>query len=258
MTVVAVKALEKTFGSGRRSWRSARGRGVPRRQVSVGPVSFDLEPGTFVALVGRSGSGKSTVLNCVAGLTRPSSGSVVLAGVETTQLSDQQLAKLRREMFGFVYQDYTLIDMLTASENITLPARMSHRTIRAGAVAGLARRLGLENRLGSTIDELSGGERQRVAIARAVANDARVIFADEPTGALDPITRDEVMDLLLGALRDGGSPVESVLMATHDIELAARADQVIVMADGVPVEALHRPDAQGVLDALLRGSGEMA
>lgn len=218
--------------------------------ATIGPVSLRLEPGTVTALVGRSGSGKSTVLNSVAGLMRPSAGRVIFDGDDIARASDQRLARLRREAFGFVFQDYTLLDPLTGQENIELPARMSHRHLDREATEPLVQRLGLEGRLAVTTDRLSGGQRQRVAIARAVANGARVLFADEPTGALDPVTRDEVMDLMLDTVADPSSSVQAMLMATHDVELAGRADRVMVLADGLVVDSLDRPGPRKVMAAL--------
>lgn len=231
--------------------------GRSRTGVTIGPVSFRAAPGTVTALVGRSGSGKSSVLHSVAGLMRPTSGRVVFDGEEITRASDLRLAQLRREEVGFVFQDYTLIDPLTGQENIELPARMSGRRLDGQALSHLARQLGIDGRMAATTDQLSGGQRQRVAIARAVANGARVLFADEPTGALDPVTRDEVMDLLLATVGDSSSPVQAVLMATHDVELAGRADRVLVLADGVGVDTLDHPTPQDVM-ARLRQTSEPA
>jgi putative ABC transport system ATP-binding protein len=220
--------------------------------MQVGPVSFELHANELVALVGRSGCGKSTVLNCAAGLLRPTSGSVMFNGLDLAGLSDRQLARLRRQQFGFVFQDYTVLDPLTARENIELPARMSRTTIDRAGLDGLASRLGLIDTLDKLVGRLSGGQRQRVAIARAMANDTRVLFADEPTGALDPVTRDEVLAVVEQARRE---TVEAVLLATHDIDLAARADRVIVLSAGRIVDQLANPSAADVLDALqLAGS----
>jgi len=166
--------------------------GSRRRNVTIGPVDLTFAPGTVTALVGRSGCGKSTVLNCLAGLMKPTEGSVVFDGRDLTRLSDQQLARIRRESFGFVFQDYTLIDALDAQENIQLPATLSRRRANTALLEGVTNHLGLGNRLGASVMQLSGGERQRVAIARAITNGARVLFCDEPTGALDPITREVV------------------------------------------------------------------
>lgn len=221
-----------------------------RAGVTIGPISFSVEPGTITGLVGRSGSGKSTVLNSVAGLMRPSAGTVVFDGEDIARASDRRLARLRREDFGFVFQDYTLLDPLTGRENIELPARMSRRRLKNATLSRLAGQLGLEEHLAVTTDRLSGGQRQRVAIARAVANGARVLFADEPTGALDPVTRDQVMDLMLGTVGDPEAPVQAVLMATHDVELAGRADRVLVLAAGVVIEVLDHPTPQQVMAAL--------
>lgn len=231
--------------------------GGSRSSVTIGPVSLHVESGTVTALVGRSGSGKSTVLNCAAGLMRPSAGRVLFDGADIARASDQRLARLRRDAFGFVFQDYTLIDPLTGRENIELPARMSRRRLDADSLSHLADTLGLDRHLEVTTDRLSGGQRQRVAIARAVANGARVIFADEPTGALDPVTRDEVMELMLGTVDDTSSPVQAIVMATHDVELAARADRVLVLAGGSVHDVLDHPTSRDVM-AVLRQAPESA
>lgn len=232
--VLTLEDMTKQLGSG-------------RERLTIGPVTLALGVGTITALVGRSGSGKSTVLACAAGLARPTSGRVLLDGQSLTRLSDQRLAKVRRESFGFVFQDYTLIDALTAEQNIGLPARMSRRVLDRTAVQALAERLGLGDRLESASDRLSGGERQRVAIARAVANGARVLFADEPSGALDPVTRDEVTRVMEASME---SSIEAILLATHDVELAARAHRVVVLDAGTVVTELDHPSAADVLHAL--------
>jgi putative ABC transport system ATP-binding protein len=222
-------------------------------RTQVGPVSFEVQAGELVALVGRSGCGKSTVLNCAAGLLRPSSGSVRFDDRDLTTLSDSQLASLRRRQFGFVFQDYTVLEPLSARENIELPARMSRTALDRPALTGLADRLGLGGTLDRLVGQLSGGQRQRVAVARAMANDTKVLFADEPTGALDPVTRDEVLAVIEQARQEG---VEGVLAATHDTELAARADRVLVLSEGRIVEEFTTPGAGEVLAALqLTGSG---
>ncbi|UNX55227.1 ABC transporter ATP-binding protein [Georgenia sp. TF02-10] len=234
MSVLVADGVVKEFRNG-------------RARVRLGPASFEVADGSFTALVGRSGSGKSTILNCVAGLARVTGGRVDLGGVDLTRLPEHKVARLRREAFGFVYQDYTLIDSLTGAENISLPARMSHRKLDEGRLDRLAAELGLADRVGMLTSRLSGGQRQRVAIARAIANDAQVIFADEPTGALDPITSEEVIGVLLRSL---DASVKAVVMATHDPELAARADTVLVISRGCVEQTLRQPTPSQVLAAL--------
>lgn len=234
--------------------------GVTRRygrrdtDPTLGPCDLTLRAGTVTALVGRSGSGKSTVLNCAAGLSRVTDGVVRYLGEDITRLPDRRLARLRRDDFGFVFQDYTLIDALTVAENIALPARMSRRTMADDRVGAVAEGLGIGPWLGQPTARLSGGQRQRVAIARAVANDARVLFADEPTGALDPLTRDEVLSVLLDP---GVRAARAVLIATHDVPLACAADRVLVIDGGRVAAVLDAPTPGAVLEAL-RSTGSAA
>ncbi len=209
--------------------------------------------GTMTALVGRSGCGKSTVLNCLAGLLKPTEGFVMFGGRDLTRLSDQQLARIRRESFGFDFQDYTLIEALDAQENIQLPAILSRQRGNTALLESVTSELGLGDRLGASVTQLSGGERQRVAIARAITNGAQVLFCDEPTGALDPITRDVVFEAIQAARSEG---VQCVLLATHDVELAARADRVVVLDAGRAVSELVAPDAREVTEAMRAAGGE--
>ena len=220
----------------------------------IGPCDLALAIGTVTALVGRSGSGKSTMMSCAAGLLRATSGAVHHRGRNIMRLSEGARARLRRDEFGFVFQDYTLVDALTVSENITLPARMSRRAVREEQVQEVAEALGIGALLERRTGELSGGQRQRVAIGRAIANDARVLFADEPTGALDPVTRQEVLSVLLDpVVREE----RAVLVATHDVSLACSTDRVLVIDGGRVSATLEEPTPDSVLEAL-RETGDAA
>lgn len=213
----------------------------------IGPCDFSVATGTVTALVGRSGSGKSTMMNCAACLLRVTSGTVLYRGADITRLPESGRARLRRDEFGFVFQDYSLIDALTVSENMALPARISRRVVAEDHLRVVAEGLGIDSLLGRRTGELSGGQRQRVAIGRAVVNNARVLFADEPTGALDPVTRQEVLSVLLDpAVREE----RAVLIATHDVTLASSADRVLVIDGGRVAAVLEKPTPDGVLDAL--------
>ena len=217
------------------------------RVVALDGVSADLPAGSFTAVVGASGSGKSTLLHIRAGLDEPTDGRVSLLGTTITSLTPAKRADFRSRNVGFVFQDYSLIDALTVSENMALPARISRRVVAEDHLREVAEGLGIDSLLGRRTSELSGGQRQRVAIGRAVVNNARVLFADEPTGALDPVTRQEVLSVLLDpAVREE----RAVLIATHDVTLASSADRVLVIDGGGVAAVLEKPTPDGVLDAL--------
>ncbi|PRY14098.1 ABC transporter ATP-binding protein [Kineococcus rhizosphaerae] len=201
-------------------------------------ISMEVAAGELVAVVGPSGSGKSTLLHCLSGLDRPSSGTVEIAGTELGGLSRGALAKLRRERVGFVFQAYNLISSLTAWDNVALPARLARRTVRVQNVDRALARVGLADRARAKPSALSGGQQQRVAVARALAVDRDLVFADEPTGALDTAAGAQVLDLL----RAAASGSRAVVLVTHDLQAAARADRVLVLRDGL-------------LHAELRGAG---
>jgi len=193
------------------------------------PLTTTIPRGQFVAVVGPSGSGKSTLLGLIAGLDSPTSGSVVIDGVDITQLDEDELAKLRGEKIGFVFQFFHLIPSLTAYENVAVPmeiARASDTAVRARA---LLEEVGLTGRAHHYPSQLSGGEQQRVALARALANNPSIVLADEPTGNLDSTTGRHIMDLLRGVHE---SRQTTLVLVTHDAELAALADAKIVMRDG--------------------------
>ncbi|MEU7207507.1 ABC transporter ATP-binding protein [Streptomyces sp. NPDC044989] len=192
-------------------------------------VSLAFPRGTFTAVMGPSGSGKSTLLQCAAGLDRPTSGSVVVGGTELTGLSERRLTLLRRERVGFVFQAFNLLPSLTAAQNVALPLRLSGRRPARGRVREALRQVGLADRARHRPTELSGGQQQRVALARALITRPEVLFADEPTGALDSGTGREVLALLRGMVDDTG---QTVVMVTHDPVAASCADRVVFLVDG--------------------------
>lgn len=210
--------------------------------LALDGVSCAFEPGSFTAIMGPSGSGKSTLLYCLAGLIRASAGSVTFDATELTTAKQRQLDLLRRDEFGFIFQSFNLIDALTALQNVTLPSLFGGAAIpREQAVNALAN-VGLSEKVKSYPAELSGGQQQRVAIARALAQTRRVIFADEPTGALDRKSGFLVMDQLR-RFRDVGT---SVVMVTHDPQIAAYADRALFLVDGRLVDTMDAPTAEAV------------
>ncbi len=235
--VVALRDVRKVYG---------RGEGAV---TALDGVTIALAAGSFTALMGPSGSGKSTFLNVAAGLDRPTSGTVGLGETELAGLSERRLTILRRERIGFVFQAFNLLPSLTVAQNIGLPLRLDGHRPRRSVVREVAARVGLEKRLRDRPSQLSGGQQQRVAIARALVTRPDVVFADEPTGALDTRTGHEVLDLLREVVdRDG----RTVVMVTHDPVAAAYADQVVVLADGRVAGTLEAPGADEVAEQLAR------
>jgi putative ABC transport system ATP-binding protein len=192
-------------------------------------VSVSFERGRFSAIMGPSGSGKSTLMHILAGLDRPTSGSVVLDGVEISTLDDGDLTRLRRDKLGFIFQFFNLIPVLTAEENIVLPLSIAGRSVDEEWLRRLVDTVGLSDRLTHRPAELSGGQQQRVAVARALVSKPAVVFADEPTGNLDSKASDEVLCMLRQSVDDLG---QTVVMVTHDPEAASHADRLIVLRDG--------------------------
>jgi putative ABC transport system ATP-binding protein len=226
--------------------RKVHGRGEGA-VVALDGVSAALSPGSFTAIMGPSGSGKSTLLNVAAGLDRPTSGSVALGGTALEQLSERRLTILRRERIGFVFQAFNLLPSLTVAQNIALPLRLDGRHLQQSRVREAAARVGLENRLRYRPAQLSGGQQQRVAIARALVTRPEVVFADEPTGALDTRTGREVLELLREIVDADG---RTVVMVTHDPSAAAWADRVILLADGRLAGILDDPVPDEVAERL--------
>jgi putative ABC transport system ATP-binding protein len=208
-------------------------------------VTVSLRAGQFTAIMGPSGSGKSTLLHVLAGLDRPTSGKVYLGDTEITSLSDRKLTLLRRDQIGFVFQSFNLLPTLTAAENIELPMRIAGRRPDPLWVRSIVETVGLTERLGHRPAELSGGQQQRVAAARALAGRPQVVFADEPTGALDSRSGAELLGFLRGAVRDLG---QTVVMVTHDPVAASYADRVLFLADGSIVDEMTDPTADSVFD----------
>ncbi len=215
--------------------------------VALDGVSVGLMPGSFTAIMGPSGSGKSTFLHVAAGLDRPTSGTVALGGTELAGLSERRLTILRRERIGFIFQAFNLLPSLTVAQNIGLPLRLDGRRPRRSEVREVATRVGLGDRLRHRPSQLSGGQQQRVAIARALITRPEVVFADEPTGALDTGSRRGVLALLREVVDADG---HTVVMVTHDPVAAAHADRVVLLADGRIAGMLEAPDADEVAEHL--------
>lgn len=212
----------------------------PGDVTALDGVSLAVRPGTFLAVMGPSGSGKSTLMHCAAGLDSPTSGSVRIDGHEIAGLNETRRTELRRGRVGFVFQAYNLIPSLTVEDNITLPLRLAGRAPDREWITALVERVGLAGRLSRRPAELSGGQQQRAAVVRALAARPAVVFADEPTGALDLRSAHEVLELLRALVDELG---QTVVMVTHDPTAAARAHKALVMADGRVVEALDHPTA---------------
>jgi putative ABC transport system ATP-binding protein len=210
-------------------------------------VSVPFERGRFSAIMGPSGSGKSTLMHILAGLDRPTSGSVVLDGTEITDLDDGDLTKLRRDKLGFIFQFFNLIPVLTAEENIVLPLSIAGRKVDADWERQLVDTVGLGDRLTHRPAELSGGQQQRVAVARALISKPAVVFADEPTGNLDSRASEEVLTLLRQSVDDLG---QTVVMVTHDPEAASHADRLIVLRDGGVVHDGAAGSADDVIELM--------
>jgi putative ABC transport system ATP-binding protein len=197
--------------------------------MALDGVSVRFAPGRYTAIMGPSGSGKSTLMNVLAGLDRPTGGSVVLDGVEIANLDDRALTELRRDKIGFIFQFFNLLPVLSAEENIVLPLSIAGRKPDQVWLASLIDAVGLGDRLDHRPSQLSGGQQQRVAIARALVSTPAVVFADEPTGNLDSKTSDEVLGLLRRTVDDFG---QTVVMVTHDAHAASFADRLLVLRDG--------------------------
>jgi putative ABC transport system ATP-binding protein len=222
------------------------GEGAAAVDALVG-VSVDFERGRYHAIMGPSGSGKSTLMHILAGLDRPTSGSVVLDGTELGALDDAELTRLRRDKLGFVFQFFNLLPVLTAEENITLPLSIAGRKPDRQWLDQLVQTVDLGNRLTHRPSELSGGQQQRVAVARALVSRPAVVFADEPTGNLDTKSGEEVLALLRQAVDEFG---QTVVMVTHDPEAAAYADRLVVLRDGRVVHDAAAGTAEQVIELM--------
>jgi putative ABC transport system ATP-binding protein len=210
-------------------------------------VSVGFERGRYSAIMGPSGSGKSTLMHILAGLDRPTSGTVTLDGTELTGLDDAGLTRLRRDKLGFIFQFFNLIPVLTAEENVVLPLSIAGSKPDADWIERLITTVGLDDRRTHRPSELSGGQQQRVAVARALASKPAVVFADEPTGNLDSKSSEEVLQLLRQSVDELG---QSVVMVTHDPEAAAYADRLIVLRDGLVVHDAQAGTADEVIELM--------
>jgi putative ABC transport system ATP-binding protein len=227
--------LTKVYGQGEAEVRALDG-------VSVG-----LTRSRMTAIMGPSGSGKSTLMHCMAALDKPTSGRIVIDGVEVAGLGDKALTKLRRERLGFVFQSFNLVPTLSARENITLPLDIAGRKVDQAWFDTVIDTVGLRDRLSHRPSELSGGQQQRVACARALVSRPAIVFADEPTGNLDSRASAEILGFLRRSVDDYQ---QSIVMVTHDPTAAAYADRVLFLADGRIVDEIVQPSGEQVLERM--------
>jgi putative ABC transport system ATP-binding protein len=236
-TVVAATDVTRRYGEGATAVDALRG------------ISLEVEAGQLVAVMGPSGSGKSTLMHILAGLDKPTTGSVEIAGTEITTLDDNKLTRLRREHIGFVFQFFNLLPMLSAEENVVLPLTIAGEKADREWLEGLLSQTGLDDRRTHRPSELSGGQQQRVAIARALVSRPTILFADEPTGNLDSRTGGEILDLMRQSVDAYG---QTTVMVTHEPRAAAIADRILFLADGLIERELKGATAAEVLDVMAR------
>ncbi len=196
---------------------------------AVDGINFEVDCNEFVAIVGKSGSGKSTFLHCAAGLDKPTSGNVFINGEDIYSVNDKRLSEIRRKELGFIFQNFNLIPTLNVYDNIILPIHLDGKKENKDYIDNLIKEIGLEGQVNKFPNELSGGQQQRVAIARALSNKPSIIFADEPTGNLDSKTTYEVMALLKRIIKKYNT---TLIMITHNLEIADEADRIITVSDG--------------------------
>ena len=232
-----VRGLTRTYGEGDAAFTALAG------------VDLAFPRGSFTAVMGPSGSGKSTFLSCAAGLDRPTSGRVLVEGVDVTDWDEEARTELRRARFGFVFQSFHLMPYLTAAQNVGLPVRLAGARPDPARVAALLDRVGLGDRARSLPATMSGGQQQRVAIARALIGDPAVVLADEPTGALDSRTAASILALLRSCVDELGA---TVVMVTHDPVAASYADAAVFLVDGRVAGAMHGPTAAAVAGQMAR------
>jgi putative ABC transport system ATP-binding protein len=233
--VVCARDLVRRYGEGETAVDALRG------------ISLEIEKSRLTAIMGPSGSGKSTLMHILAGLDKPSSGTVTVSGTEITTLDDTSLTKLRRRKVGFIFQFFNLLPMLTAGENITLPLQIAGEKVNEDWLEELTRKVGLTNRLDHRPAELSGGQQQRVAIARSLITRPTVLFADEPTGNLDSKTGGEILELMHDSV---DSYSQTIVMVTHDARVATIADRVLFLADGLIVKELPETTPEEIQRAI--------
>ena len=232
---VAADNLVRRYGEGDSAVEAVRG------------VSLEVPAGQFTAIMGPSGSGKSTLMHLLAGLDRPTEGSVEIGGQDITTMGDKQLTRLRRKHIGFVFQAFNLVPTLTAEENVTLPLAIAGKKIDRSWVDAVIQRVGLDDRRSHRPAEMSGGQQQRVAVARALVAEPTVLFADEPTGNLDSRTSAEVLGLLRDAVTAYG---QTTVMVTHDAHAAAAADRILFLADGRLVSDVEGATEDEILETV--------
>jgi putative ABC transport system ATP-binding protein len=234
---VLIESMTKMYGIG------------PSSITALDSVSLSFPVGSFTAVMGPSGSGKSTLLQCAAGLDRPSSGKVSIGGTELSGLGETALTRLRRDRVGFVFQSFNLMPSLTAAQNVELPLRLAGRKADPEVTQTALAAVGLADRARHRPSELSGGQQQRVAIARALVTSPQVLFADEPTGALDTSTSRDVLERLRSMVTERK---RTVVVVTHDPMAAVYADRVIFLADGRIADTVERPTAEAVAARMTR------
>jgi len=234
-SVIVARDVTRRYGAGDTAVDALRG------------ISLDIAKGKLTAVMGPSGSGKSTLMHILAGLDKPTSGTVAIDGTEGTTLGDNDLTRLRRRHIGFVFQFFNLLPMLSAEENVLLPLSIAGEKVDRDWLAELIGKVGLADRLKHRPAELSGGQQQRVAIGRALVSRPTVVFADEPTGNLDSTTGGEILELLRDAVDSYG---QTTVMVTHEARAAAIADRILFLADGRIVKDLGKATAHDVIVAM--------
>ncbi len=217
MKKLAIENIKKVYGKG------------DNKVYALNGIDLEIQSNKFTTIVGQSGSGKSTLLHCMAGLDKPTDGKVFIDDLDLYTLNDDKLSKIRREVFGFIFQSYNLIPVINIYDNIVLPISISRRKIDKDYIIDLIGKLGIKSQINKFPNELSGGQQQRVAIARALANKPSIIFADEPTGNLDSKTTDEVVRLLKLCVYEYK---QTLVMITHNAEIANNSDNIINISDG--------------------------
>jgi putative ABC transport system ATP-binding protein len=230
--VVSAKDVTRRYGAGETAVDALRG------------VSLDVPKGQLTAVMGPSGSGKSTLMHILAGLDKPTSGEVTIAGTAISKLNDTELTKLRRVHIGFIFQFFNLLPMLNAEENVVLPLAIAGEKPDKAWVQELMGKIGLQDRRDHRPSELSGGQQQRVAIGRALVSRPTIVFADEPTGNLDSKISGEILDLMRDSVDTYG---QTTVMVTHDPRAAAIADRILFLADGLIVKDMGRSDAHEII-----------
>lgn len=220
--------------------------GNGKRLEILHDISLSADAGEFISIVGPSGAGKSTLLKVMSGLLPPTSGRITLFGLDPYNLRANKAAKLRRNQIGFIFQNYNLIPALPAFDNIVLPLRLAHKGIHKARIYQLLKEINFEASPNSFISSLSGGEQQKVAIARVLIANSKIIFADEPTGALDTTSGKIIFNLLRKLVNRGAC----VVMVTHDIELAASADKAIILRDGQLERVIQDPTVEAIFKSL--------